>query len=53
MANDASIGLYSCSNEDNTVITTLITAINAVVLPRLSYYVQSNEKKKFDELVKK
>ncbi|WP_270424949.1 flippase [Anaerostipes hadrus] len=53
MANDASIGLYSAATKINTVITTLITAINAVVLPRLSYYVQSNEKKKFDELVKK
>ena len=53
MANDASIGLYSAATKINTVITTVITAINAVVLPRLSYYVQSNEKKKFDELVKK
>lgn len=49
---DGNVGLYTAAIKINTVLSTIITAISAVMLPRLSYYIGNNSKEKFDELVR-
>lgn len=50
---DKSVGLYSASTKINSVLSALITSVSAVVLPRLSYYLEKEEILKFDNLIKK
>lgn len=50
---DTIVGYYSQAVKGINVIKTLVTAICAVFLPRLSYYHSIGEKKKFFDLINK
>lgn len=50
---DAVVGYYTTARKGIDVIRTMLTAICAVFLPRLSYYYANGEKKLFNELVNK
>mgnify|MGYP004577790087 FL=1 len=52
ISGDRSVGLYSASTKFNSLISALITSVSAVVLPRLSYYLEKGENSKFDFLVR-
>ncbi len=47
---DAAVGLYTAASKLCRLVVQLITAICAVFLPRLSYYVGKNETGKFREM---
>ena len=49
---DFEVGLYSAANKINKIVLSLITAVTAILLPRLSYYYK-NEIKKFYFLLNK
>lgn len=46
LAGDASVGLYTAAVKINRILLTVVISLGAVLLPRMSYYV---EKKKMDE----
>lgn len=50
---DNAVGLYTAGIKVNKVITSLITSLGVVLLPRLSYYLEIGEKGRFRELVDK
>lgn len=53
MKGDHYSGLYSAAVQMNSVLSTVITAISGVTLPRLSLYIGKNHWGQFQELVKK
>lgn len=50
---DREVGLYSAAVKSTRIINAMITALGAVLIPRLSYYVGTGEEGKLKELVKK
>ena len=54
MAGDYSSGLYSASNKLVVTVTTLISSLRVVLLPRLSYYLRDNStQKQYEKLNEK
>jgi len=53
IAGDRAVGLYSAATKINKMVIPLITSLNLVLLPRLSYYSEKNESASFDMLIKK
>lgn len=51
--NDAAVGRYTAAIKINKLVITIITAIGAVMIPRLSYYIRYGEKEKVSSLVEK
>lgn len=51
--NNYEVGIYSAAVKIRTVLTTLITSLGNVLLPRLSYYVAQGMWKEFRVLLKK
>lgn len=45
------VGLYTSATKINLAITTLISSVSTVLLPRLSYYVSKNDKKQYNYLI--
>ncbi len=50
---DSNVGLYTAAIKFNAVLSSIITAISGVMLPRLSYYIGQNSKNQFKDLVRK
>lgn len=50
---DNAVGLYDVAVKGKTVILSLINAISAVLLPRLSYYVAKNETEQYASMLQK
>lgn len=53
MANDYSVGIYSVSSQAYSIVKTVINAMTIVTLARLSYFIGSDEKEKYDSLFEK
>ena len=53
ICNDASVGLYNAATKVNKIVISLITALGAVLIPRISYYVGMKDKEKIYDLVRK
>lgn len=51
--NNFSVGIYETSTKFYRIITSLCTAIPAVLLPRLSYFIKQNDMKQFYALLAK
>ncbi len=50
---DTEVGYYNAGIKVKTVLTTCVTSLGTVLLPRLSYYVEKQEKEAFYRMVKK
>lgn len=50
---DFEVGIYSAAVKIRTVLTTLITSIGTVLLPRLSFYIANENWNEFKRLLKK
>ena len=48
---DAEVGIYNTAIKIRSVLLTVVTSLGTVILPRLSYYVQKNNKKEYVKLV--
>ena len=53
MCGDFQVGIYSAAVKIRTVLTTLITSVGTVLLPRLSFYIAGENWKEFKRLLKK
>lgn len=53
MKGNYSVGLYSAAVKINTIVKTLISSISLVVMPRLSSYLATGNKKQYYSLLKK
>ena len=52
MKTDVDVGLYAAVKV-KTILTSLVTSLGAVLLPRLSYYIMEGRKKEFQTLIRK
>ena len=53
MKTDVDVGLYAAAVKVKTILTSLVTSLGAVLLPRLSYYIMEGRKKEFQTLIRK
>lgn len=53
MKNDYEVGIYSAAVRIRTVLTTLITSLGTVLLPRMSYYIAQQKWNEFRQVLKK
>ena len=53
MTGDKEVGYYHASVRIKTILTSIITSLGAVLLPRLSYYIERGEEEKFREVCMK
>ena len=53
MKTDVDVGLYAAAVKVKTILTSLVTYLGAVLLPRLSYYIMEGRKKEFQTLIRK
>ncbi len=53
MKGDIDVGYYNAGIKVKTVLVTCVTSLGTVLLPRLSYYVEKNEKEAFRKMVGK
>lgn len=51
LKDDSSVGLYSTAMKIIRTLTTLITSVGAVMIPRLSFYIGQNDRKKMADLI--
>ena len=50
---DVDVGLYAAAVKVKTILTSLVTSLGAVLLPRLSYYIMEGRKEEFQTLIRK
>lgn len=50
--NDTAVGYYNAAVKIKNLLVSLITAVGAVALPRISYYLANNETDKFKNLIR-
>lgn len=50
MTNDENVGYYATAYKITGIVSNIINSIGAVVMSRLSFYLGSNQKEKFDKL---
>lgn len=53
LSDNYSVGLYSAGNKMNRICLSAISALSAVLLPRITYYLKKGDEKKYRELIKK
>lgn len=53
MCGDFQVGIYTAAVKIRTVLTTLITSVGTVLLPRLSFYIAGGKWDEFKRLLKK
>lgn len=53
ISGDFQVGIYSAAVKIRTVLTTLITSIGTVLLPRMSYYIDKGQWNEFQRTLKK
>lgn len=52
MLNDTEVGLYSAGYKIAHIILTVVTSISAVLLPRLSYYMENKRMEEFEQIIR-
>lgn len=53
MCGDTSVGYYSATIKIKNILTSVITALGAVMLPRVSYYIKQGRQRDFERLIVK
>ena len=53
LKDDNSVGIYTVSSKIYSMMKTLVNAIIMVTIPRFSYYIENNNKKKYQESLSK
>ena len=53
MTSNKEVGYYSATIKIENILTSVITSLGAVMLPRITYYLNHNGVQKFNELVRK
>jgi O-antigen/teichoic acid export membrane protein len=53
ITNDSAVGLYTAANKMIKVILALVTSLGAVLLPRMSYYIELGKKSQINTLIRK
>ena len=53
LTSDAEVGLYTAANKMINVILALVTSLGTVLLPRMSYYIETNKIIQVKRLIKK
>ena len=53
ISGDKEVGLYTVAVKIKWLLLSMVNAISAVLLPRLSFYISENKKKAFNQLLKK
>lgn len=53
MKDNVEVGYYDASIKVKNILVMFVTSLGTVLLPRLSFYVQHNEEKQFEETIKK
>ena len=53
MQGDVQTGYYSCAVKIKGVLVSFVTALGAVLLPRMSYYAEKKNDREFNRLIKK
>lgn len=53
MKGDHEVGIYNAGVKVKTVLVTCVTSLGTVLLPRLSYYIQKDNKEEFQRIVVK
>ena len=53
MKTDADVGYYGAAVKIKSILVSIVTSLGTVLLPRASYYIQTNEIDKFKALTKK
>ena len=49
--NDSEVGLYTAAIKVKNILSTLVTSLGTVLLPRLSYYTANGYKQEFEKLI--
>lgn len=52
MRNAREVGIYEVGVKIKNILLGIVTSLSAVLLPRMSYYWETNEKEKFKQLIK-
>lgn len=53
MATDVDVGYYGAATKFKTILTSIVTSLGAVLLPRVSYYVKQKKMEEFRVITKK
>lgn len=53
ISGDSAVGLYAAGEKVNKLVNTMISSLGIVLMPRLSYYLETGGKRKFYVLVQK
>lgn len=53
ISGDEAVGYYSAAVKVKNILTTVVTSLGAVLLPRISYYVENNLQDEYTKLIKK
>lgn len=53
ISGDVQTGYYTASVKIKTIVTSLVTSLGAVLLPRLSYYIEKGMKEEFKRMASK
>lgn len=53
ISGDESVGYYSAATKINRMVINVVTSLGVVLLPRLSYYIESKEIEEFNKIIKK
>lgn len=53
LAGDEYVGLYTAASKMNRIVLSVITSLGTVLIPRMSYYLESNRMAEFDLLSKR
>lgn len=53
MKTDVDVGYYNAAMKVKTTLVSLVTSLGAVLLPRLSYYIEHDMREEFDRISKK
>ncbi len=53
MKSDAVVGYYTAAVKIKTILVSFVTAASAVLLPRMTYYIENNNRDEFNRIAKK
>lgn len=53
LSGDKAVGLYTTANKIIRIIIAFVTSLGAVMLPRMSYYIENNKHEEVNSLIKK
>lgn len=53
MKTDTDVGYYSAAVKIKTILVSFVTSASSVLLPRMTYYIENNEKSEFDRIAKR